>query len=165
MKRIVIAALCLTALAGCATPVTYAPATSARGTGFSEQKIENDRIRVSFRGAGPDSQINDYALLRAADLTLQEGYDWFRVVQRDRGVGPSTGPRMSVGTGGTSFGRRSAVGVGVGTSFDLGGGPVRTVSLEVKLGKGPPPSDRDVYDARSVSQSIRSHMPPQPARP
>ncbi len=162
MKRLVISAVCLIALAACATPLTYGPAMSARGSGFSEQKIESDRIRVTFRGAGPDAQINDYALLRAADLTLQEGYDWFRVVQRDRGVSASSGPRMSVGTGGTSFGRRSAVGVGLGTSFDLGGGPVRTVSLEVKLGKGPAPKDRDVYDARSVSQSIRSHLPPPP---
>ena len=165
MKRLVIAALCSGLLAACATPVTYGPASSGQGTGFSEQKIERDRIRVTFRGAGPDSQINDYALLRAADLTLQEGYDWFRVVQRDRGVSGSAGPRMSVGTGGTSFGRRSAVGLGVGTSFDLGGGPMRTVSLEIKLGKGPAPADRDVYDARSVSQSIRSHMPPSPPPP
>jgi hypothetical protein len=163
MKRLVIAAVCLITLSACETPVTYGP-SSGRGSGFSEQKIENDRLRVTFRGAGPDAQINDYALLRAADLTLQEGYDWFRVVQRDRGVSPSSGPRMSVGTGGTSFGRRSAVGVGLGTSFDLGGGPVRTVSLEIKLGKGPVPTDREVYDARSVSQSIRSRLPPAPPR-
>jgi hypothetical protein len=163
MKRLVIPALFALSLSACTTPLIYAPATSARGPGFTEQKIENDRIRVTFRGAGPDAQINDYALLRAADLTLQEGYDWFRVVGRSRDIRPGSNSRLSIGTGGTSFGRRSAVGVGIGTGFDLGPGPMRSVSLEVKLGKGPTPDDRDVYDARSVSQSIRAHMAPPPS--
>jgi hypothetical protein len=158
MKRLVLPAICVLALSACATPVTYAPATSPRSSGFTEQRIEADRVRVTFRGAGTDAQINDYALLRAADLALQEGYDWFQIVSRSRDVAGSSGPRVSIGTGSTSYGRRSAVGVGIGTGFDLGGGPMRTVALEVKFGKGPRPDNRDVYDARSVSQSIRSHM-------
>lgn len=164
MKRIVLSAICLLTVAACETPVVYAPAASPRSSGFTEQKIEADRIRVSFRGAGPPAQINDYALLRAADLTLQEGYDWFRIVRRDQDMAPNAGrSSVSLGTGSTTFGRHSSVGFGVGLgTFDLSGGPMRTVSLEIKLGKGATPDDRDVYDARSVARSIRSRTSPPP---
>src|SRR5436189_3527554 len=105
MKRLVLLSLCAAALTACATPAVYAPQTSPRGSGFSEQRIESDRVRVSFHGAGPASLINDYALLRAADLTLQEGYEWFHVVGRsEESAGYSSGPHMSVGAGGTNFG-------------------------------------------------------------
>lgn len=158
MKRLLLISLSVAALAACATPVRYAPATSPRAAGFSEQRIESDRFRVTFRGAGPGAQINDYALLRASEVTLQAGYDWFRVVNRSEDVTGGSGPSLSIGTGGGSFGRHSAVGVGVGTGFDLGGGPTRTVALEIKLGRGPAPNDRDVYDARSVERSVRSRL-------
>jgi hypothetical protein len=165
MKRLVLSAVCALALGACATPVSYGPAISSRASGFTEQRIENDRFRVTFRGAGPAAQINDFALLRASELTLQQNFDWFRIVGRSEDIGRDSGPRMSVGTGSSSYGRRSAVGVGIGTSFDLGGGPMREVALEIKMGAGPPPpNDRDVYDARSVMNSIRSRMPPPPPR-
>jgi hypothetical protein len=46
------------------------------------------------------------------------------------------------------------VGVGVGSSFNLGGGPAVATSIEVVMGRGPPPSDPDTYDARGVRSSI-----------
>lgn len=50
--------------------------------------------------------------------------------------GDSDGPRMSIGIGGTNVGRHSAVGVGVGTSFELGGdreqNAIRTVRLVIE---------------------------------
>ena len=156
MKHLVIAAICLISLAACATPVTYGPAASSRGSGFSEQKIEHDRIRVTFRGAGPDSQINDYALLRAADLAVSEGYDWFRVTERVTRQNGYSGSSLSVGVGGMSFGRHSATAVGVGTGVPLSGGPALVTSLEVLMGKGPKPGDGDVYDARGVQRSLRA---------
>lgn len=163
MKRLLIPAVCALALGACATPVSYAPAASASGPGFTQQRIESDRYRVTFRGAGPGAQINDYALLRAAELTLQEGYDWFQVVNRSEDVagGRASGSSISIGGGSGSYGgwgRHSSVGVGLGTSFNLGGGPAREVALEIKLGRGPTPQDRSIYDARSVSGSIRQRM-------
>ena len=164
MKRLVLSVVCALALGACATPVSYGPAISPRASGFTEQRIENDRFRITFRGAGPDAQINDFALLRASELTLQQNYEWFRIVGRSQEIGRDNGPRMSVGTGGFNYGRRSAVGVGVSTGFNLGPGPMREVALEIKMGAGPRPNDRDVYDARSVMESVRSRMPPPPPR-
>ncbi len=77
-------ALC-TALAACGTtPTVYGPAASAQGVGFSEYRIEPGRYRITFRGGpgAPVEQVSDYALLRAADLAIAEGYDWFRVADR-----------------------------------------------------------------------------------
>lgn len=161
MKHALLVAAACAALAACATPTLYAPAAGATASGFWETRIENDRFRVSYRGGNgaPPAQVADYALYRAAELTRDTGYEWFRIVGRfDEGVG-GRGPQLSVGTGSTSFGRRSAVGVGVGTSFDLGGGPQLITNLEIKLGRGARPNEPDVYDAREVMGSIGPRLP------
>ena len=164
MRRLTtIIALCA-ALGACATaPTVYGPATSAQGVGFSEMRIEPGRYRVTFRGGSgaPMTQVSDYALLRAAELTLADGYEWFRVV--DRYVAQSgydSGPRVSVGAGGGSGGYSSGVGVGVGTSFNLGGGPALTQTIEVIMGRGqqPPSATGQVYDAADVQRTIRARI-------
>jgi len=150
------------ALSACATtPTVYQPAAGPRAVGFSDMRIERDRYRITFQGGpgAPAEQVADYALLRAADLALEQGFDWFRVTDRAMGhSGRDGGPRLSVGTGSTSFGRHSAVGVGVGTSFDLGGGPALAQTIEVLMGRGPPPRDPDVYVAREVRQSVGARI-------
>lgn len=165
MKRLILPALTALSLslAACATaPTVYQPATAANGIGYSDYRIEPGRYRITFQGgssARPE-QVMDFAIMRAADLAIADGYDWFRVSDRfiqstDAG---SSGPRLSLGVGGASFGRHSAVGMGVGTGFDLGGGnngygaPLATI--EVFMGKGPKPPNVDVYDARAVRGSL-----------
>jgi hypothetical protein len=128
-----------------------------RQVGYSEFKLETGRYRVTFQGGpgAPEAQVSDYALLRAAELALRDGYDWFRVADRATSVsGVGYGPRLSVGAGSSSYGHRSSVGLGIGTSFDLGPGPAFTRSLEVVFGRGPTPRDRDAYDARAVVKAI-----------
>lgn len=152
-------ALALSAgLGACASPPTlYAPASSPQGIGFSEYRLETNRFRITFRGGpgAPAAQVADFALLRAADLTLAQGYDWFRVSERYMSqTAPTSGTRLSVGTGGGSFGRHGGMGIGLGTSFDLGGGPSLSQTLEVVMGKGARPPGDDVYDARDVRQTI-----------
>ncbi len=163
MNRVlIIAAASALSLAACATPTVYAPSTGApTSVGFSDYRIETGRYRVTYTGGGgaPMSQVADYALLRAAEVALRDGYDWFRVVDRqDRTLGAGSGgrPRVSVGvgSGGGGWGRRSGVSVGVGTSFDLSGGPAYARTLEIMAGKGPVPKDRDVYDARDIVRVI-----------
>jgi hypothetical protein len=146
-------------LAACETPqpMTYQPMAGPHAVGFSEQRIEPGRYRVFFHGApgAPPAMVQDFALRRAAELTLAEGYDWFRVYGRDVAYQPSSGPHVGLSVGGVGFGSHSAVGGSVGQGFDLGGGPSVTASLEVTMGKGPRPPTPDVYDARGVQESIR----------
>jgi hypothetical protein len=138
--------------------MAYQPMGGPRAVGFSEERIEPGRYRIFFHGAAgaPRAMVEDYALRRAADLTLAEGYDWFRVYGRDVAYNRSPGPQVGLSVGGVSFGRRSAVGGSVSHGFDLGGGSSVTATLEVTMGKGPKPPTPDVYDARGVQQSIRT---------
>lgn len=158
-KPLIAAALCGLLLAACASaPTVYrAQQGSPTDVGYSEYRLEAGRYRVTFQG-GPgakEAQVADYALLRAAELALRDGYDWFRIADRSTNVsGYDRGPRVSVGGGSASFGRRSSVGVGVGTSFNLGPGPAVSRSIEVVFGRGPTPRDRDAYDAREIVKTI-----------
>jgi hypothetical protein len=160
MKRAVLAILLAAgvSLAACETvPTRYAASAGPRSVGFSDYRVEPGRYRVTFRGGpgAPPNQVQDYALLRAADIALSEGYDWFEVVE---GYGEQNGERprssVSIGGGGGSFGRHSGVGLGIGTTFDLSGGPAYSRTLEVVMGKGPRPDRPHTYDARGVRDSI-----------
>jgi hypothetical protein len=75
------------ALAGCASPTPYQPIRSASSSqgGYSETQIDRDYWRVNFRGNSLTSRetVEGYLLYRAAELTLQQGNDWFEVYSRD----------------------------------------------------------------------------------
>lgn len=160
-KRLVLVPLMALAVAACETvPQPYGPASGAQAQGFSEARVEQDRYRVTYRAPAKveRARVEDMALLRAADLTLGAGYDWFRVIDRFADARPGSGPMLSLGTGGTSFGGSSAVGVGLGTSFQLGGSGTRSVTLEVQFGRGQRPNARDVYDARDVAETLRKRL-------
>jgi hypothetical protein len=156
MKRLFACALAALSLAACATPTVYQRASGPDAVGYSEYRIEPGRYRVTFRGGSGVSPelVSDYALMRAAELTLAEGYDWFRVSDRFIRQTGSDSPRLSLGVGGADFGRHSAVGVGVGSGFNLGGGPALAATLEVFMGRGPRPPGVDVYDARAVRSTL-----------
>lgn len=86
--RIALAPAAVALLFACATPTPYQP-LGVRGTGasggYASQAIENDRFRVSFTGNRLTSRerVETYLLYRAAELTVQQGYDGFTIVQRD----------------------------------------------------------------------------------
>jgi hypothetical protein len=62
---------------GCATP--YRP--MKKGKGFTDFQIAPDQFVVTFQGNGQtDSQrVNDFALLRAAQVSLQHGFPYFAI--------------------------------------------------------------------------------------
>ena len=163
MKRLFAAARALGLLAalglvGCATAVgtAYAPADS-KGYGYADTRIETDRYRISFAGDGatPENVVEDYALLRAADIAIANGFDWFRVVSRDVSRENKGGVGIGAGLGG---GGRN---VGVGVSGDLGtvgARPFFTARLEVLFGKGTKPEGPDYYDARAVKESVKAKI-------
>lgn len=72
------------ALGGCMTATPYQPATNSVG-GYSDQQIENNRFEVSFRGNSLTSRetVERYLLFRAAELTVQHGFDHFILVTKD----------------------------------------------------------------------------------
>ena len=171
MIRVLTFAAVALALAACAsTPPAppYAAATSDTSAGYSETQIESTRYFVTYRApSGAEAaRLDDYALLRAAELTLQNGRDWFWVDRHtlDRPEdGRSSGPSIGVGIGGGSYGRHSGASVGVGMNFPRGqrsqsGVRARGATYEIRFGEGPKPDDANAYDARSTQQSIRARI-------
>jgi len=81
------AALVLAAsLTACETATPYQPAVRGNATsgGYSETRLEPNRWRVTFTGNSVTSRdtVEGYLLFRAAELTLQNGDDWFSMVDR-----------------------------------------------------------------------------------
>lgn len=160
MRILVLAAAGL--LVACATAVgtAYGPADS-KGYGYTETRIEADRFRVRFAGDGatPPEVVEDYAMLRAAELAIENGYDWFRIVGRSMDAEEKGGVGVGAGVGTGSYGRRSGVNVGVGGNLGtIGAREFYTARIEVLMGKGEKPDDPAAYDARSLIETIRSRM-------
>ena len=160
MKRLAIALTGLSALAlsACASLAPYGAQQGPNGQGFSEQRIESNRYRVSYNGVGAAGRVADWALLRAADLTTEQGYDWFEVTQswtdgRPGGAG-GVRPSVSIGGGSSRYGGYSTSGVGVGVGLNFSGPQPTSTTLEVVLGRGQKPDRPNAYDARSVQGSI-----------
>jgi len=73
--------LILFLLSGCATP--YQPKTSAYGYGYSESQLGENIFSVRFVGSTSDSPevVSDYAMLRAAEVTLEHGFSHFGIAE------------------------------------------------------------------------------------
>jgi hypothetical protein len=74
----------LSGLAACVAPTPYQPAPP-QGFGYSEDRLDQNRYRIVFRGNSQTRRetVEDYLLYRAAELTLQNNFDHFIMVGRD----------------------------------------------------------------------------------
>ncbi len=170
-------------LAACATPTPYQPFVRGQttGGGFSDSKLEANRYRVSFAGNSLTTRetVEGYLLYRAAELTVQSGYDWFSIVERDTDkkvstyVEPDPFYRPSYGAYGLWRPSWRYYGRGFGwrgwdpfwgDSFWTDRVDVRTVerfeaSAEVVMDKGPKPQgDVKAFDARSVIENLKPRI-------
>ncbi|HEX8382385.1 MAG TPA: hypothetical protein VF592_03315 [Sphingomonas sp.] len=173
-------------VAGCATETTYRPARGQgfNRTGYSEQRIEPDRYLVSFGGNSVTERdtVERYLLFRAAELTLQQGYDYFVTAERDTdrqtrtyttpglgygGFGPgfgAWGPAWSFY--GRPFGYRRFGGFyggyggfggfgGFGNDFDIRQVDRFEATAEIVMRRGPIPRDNlRAFDARRVIDTV-----------
>jgi hypothetical protein len=178
---VAVAAVLLTAgLAACATPTPYQPRVAGKpySGGFSEQRIEGDRWRVTFAGNSLTSRetVESYLLFRAAEVTVQSGFDGFTIVDRatdrhtqtyvdpDPLYSPWYGPRFGYWRPswryyGTGFGWRSWDPFW-GDPFWADRVDVRTVdrfeaSAEIVMFHGrKDPGDPRAFDARGVVDNL-----------
>lgn len=85
MKRLIAGVIASAAiLAACAESTPYQRATVG-GFGYSEQQIEQNRFMVGFSGNSLTQRqaVETFLLYRAAELTREQGYDYFRLIRRD----------------------------------------------------------------------------------
>jgi hypothetical protein len=157
MKRLAIVASIL-ALSGCASLAPYGPQQGPGGQGYHEQRIEQDRFRITYNGVGAPGPVADFALRRAAELALQQGYDWFEVTQRWIDGRPDSAggvrPSVSIGAGSSDWGRYRSSGVGVGVGLNFSGPQPTSTTLEVLMGRGQRPERPNAYSARGVVDSL-----------
>ncbi|MEM8772375.1 MAG: hypothetical protein AAGD92_12055 [Pseudomonadota bacterium] len=161
MRFVVFAAALFLAACAATGPAEYG-AANEKGFGYAEQRIEAGRYRITYRGSGgmPPELVEDYALRRAAELAVADGYDWFRVADRSLSGEERGGVSLGAGVGGGNVGRRSGVGVGVGGNFGrVGAQDFFTARLEVLMGVGERPDSGEVYDARSVLDNLAGPAP------
>ncbi len=78
-------ALGLLVLAGCTSPTPYAPREPGGYTGYTDQRLDENRYRVTFTGNSVTRRetVEDYLLLRSAEVTLQSGFRYFVFDTRD----------------------------------------------------------------------------------
>jgi len=100
-------------LAACATPTPYKAADGNRDFGYSETRIETGKYRVTFRGnTNTDlSTVENYILLRAAELAVADGFGHFMILD-DSESGRRSFNSFTSGFGGGvgGFGRANSFG-------------------------------------------------------
>jgi hypothetical protein len=154
-------------LAACASETPYGPRGDGRGYGFAEQRIESNRYRITFRGNSLTSRetVENYLLYRAAELTIQKGYDHFIVVEDD--TEKSTSYRTTGGPDPYFYygaGRRFPY---YGYGFRWGPGfydnDIREVTrytavAYILMYEGEKPRKSNAYDAESVRDNLREFI-------
>ncbi len=166
------AATAVVALSGCATPTPYqasnGPVANGYHPGYSDTKLEDTRYRITFAGNDVTSRetVENYLLYHAADLTLQQGYDWFEVVKRasdekSRVVTTYDDPFW----GGMSFryyrrgwGGWGGWGMRDGFDADTMDFTRYEASAEIILHKGAKTEAANAYDARQVKANLASKV-------
>jgi hypothetical protein len=75
---------CLVALALIASMSSCATSYGEKGLfgGFEETRLDANTMRVHFQGNGYTAKqtVEDYTILRCAELTEEHGFDWFLIV-------------------------------------------------------------------------------------
>jgi hypothetical protein len=157
-----LAAASALALAACETGPTPYQAGGRYARGYTEQQIEGDRYRITFKGniRTDKDTVENYMLYRAAELTLQQGFDTFTIVDRD------IDRKRSISGGSRDFGPRFSYvyfhpRFGWIGEYDPYWGPSTytettqySATAEVVLAKGPKGSDPKTFDARDVEKNL-----------
>lgn len=173
-KTLLLVAAAALTLGACATATTYAPAgyNGQRG-GYAEQRLENDRYRVSFSGNSVTSreQVEMSLLLRAAELTTESGFDWFsttnRATDRDtryQTIGDPFFDRYRYwGPSWRYYGRRGWSPWGDPfwgrDDFDVQQIDRYEATAEIVMGRGAKPAgDANAFDAREVISNIGARV-------
>jgi hypothetical protein len=175
MKNILFIVVATLILNACATQPSspYRPAEVA-GYGYTEKSLGENRYRIEFKIANNNvKKAQDYARLRAAELTTNQGYDWFEVkksysLDKDNNhvnkfdvSKPGTHERITRDCG--LLGCRTQVHTlpKVDDDEDMLF-PETVAALEIQLGKGIRPAKAEVFDAIETSEDLRSKLLLQP---
>lgn len=82
MRKMIMLFCCFALLVACATP--YKQAKKATSNGYFDTKLQDGMYEVLFNGNENTStaKANNYALLRAAEVCLENNYQSFEIVRK-----------------------------------------------------------------------------------
>lgn len=174
LKPVLLAVTAALALSACATATPYGPAGQGSRYGYSDMRVDDSHFRVSFAGNSVTTrdQVEMALLLRAAEVTLESGHDWFATVNRatdrdTRYVGspdpfyydrysPFWGPSWRYYRRGYWSPWRDPF----GPSMDFREIDRYEATAEIVVGNGPKPAgDANAFDAREVVQNLGPRVP------
>ena len=171
IARIVILASALTLGACASSTPRYVAADDATDYGHYTRKISEDRYRVNFNGDRHTNlqEARDFTLLRAAEITMSEGYDWFQIVDRETSTTEKPQPSMEFDYEHSYTTYRSCGLISCSESVrpttwqrtrldSTRTKSVHTHSIEIVLGKGEMPEDGHYYDATDVIKTLFMQM-------
>jgi hypothetical protein len=178
MKKFLMAAAAAALLTACAGgPTPYQPISKDVG-GYSETKLESNRVRVAFAGNTLTDRetVENYLLYRSAETTLANGFDYFIVNTRATDAKSRTygtayadpfwdyGPypwrsRYYDPFWDRPFGRYQSYDQTTVTKYEASG--------EIVMFKGTKPADNAAaFDARDVVKNLEGKVRrPEPAKP
>jgi hypothetical protein len=185
MRRFLLTAAAIAAIGGglaaCGTATPYQPApgggAGSGSYGYSDYRIDATHWKVTFAGNTLTSRetVEKYLLYRAAELTLQQGDDWFQTTDRHTERNSSyysspdpfyhSGFWASYGWGWRPlwrYGGRHAWQVWdpyYGNPFWADGADLRQIdryeaSAEIVMGKGQPQDGQRVFNAHEVAANL-----------
>jgi hypothetical protein len=123
----------------------YQPAGINGDYGYAEQQLEHNKVRLTFSGNSLTdvATVKKYVLYRAAEVTLQSGYDFF--ILADRGLETESEFRS------TGFRLR------FGGEIDEKSSHQAMIDITMFSGRKPPVLP-NAYDAREVRQNLGSSL-------
>jgi hypothetical protein len=158
-------------LGACASTPGYRAAPNSAAAGYSEQLIDSNHWRVRYTGTTrmTSADVQDYALMRAAQLTLEKGGQWFQVVSSDTDSDLKTRTSIETDFGPEYAVRRSCGLLGCTTEAvpvmwrtQVESTETRKVYehvLEIMMGHGEKVAGSPrVYDASQTFQNLRQRL-------
>ncbi len=154
--------LSIAILSGCAT--SYRPA-GAGSHGFTDIQTAPDDFEIGFRGNGSAIRVQEYALLRAAEVTQAHGFPYFAIVQPQRGSRRSSQMAQEVVTSGdtqtTNRQTQSETSRSVAATYAASIPPVRHIAFDLYIRFRIKCFNEQVdgirtFDAKLLQESIRT---------
>ena len=164
MRKILFVLLAGLVLSGCATGYQKQSFTG----GYTDMKVQDNIYRVTFKGNAyaSEERASDFALLRCAELTLENGYKYFVPLQEKSYVKEEsyTEPVTAQTTGNVNMYGNSnyAYGSFQGTTSYYGGNThhfrkPRTTYTIACFKEKPENVPVMVYDAEQIKTNVKAH--------
>lgn len=144
-------------LAGCAIGRSYHNADNMWKLGYTDTQLNESVYRVSYAGYSiPQSECDDFVIMRASEIAKEKGYKYFRILtEKQSAHSESFYVPGSTYTTGTVSGYGNAAQMNA-TSYSRGimgaaSYPVSTITIEVLKEKG---DALDTLDAEIIWNSL-----------